>query len=126
MTAHRSVGHVPWYAETGPADGPLVVLVHGTMDRAAGMLALARRLEDRRPDRYCMLRYDRRGYGRSPHDGPFDMAHQVDDLVTLLDGRPAVVFGHSYGGNVALAAADRKSTRLNSSHIPLSRMPSSA
>ena len=32
---------------------------------------------------------------------------QVDDLVALLDGRPAVLFGHSYGGNVALAAADR-------------------
>ena len=33
------------------------------------------------------------------------------------------------GGKAALAAflgADRKSTRLNSSHIPLSRMPSSA
>ena len=55
-----------------------------------------------------MLRYDRRGYGRStPHDGPFGIDEQVADLVALLDGRPAVVFGHSYGGNVALALADR-------------------
>lgn len=107
MTAHRSDGHVPWYTESGPADGPLVVFVHGTMDRAAGMLAMARRLDDRRPDRYCILRYDRRGYGRSPHEGPFDMAHQVADLVTLLDGRRAVLIGHSYGGNVALATATR-------------------
>ena len=30
------------------------------------------------------------------------------------------------GGKVAVVAGDRKSTRLNSSHIPLSRMPSSA
>ena len=29
-------------------------------------------------------------------------------------------------GLMGLAATDRKSTRLNSSHIPLSRMPSSA
>ena len=29
-------------------------------------------------------------------------------------------------GDVAAAKRDRKSTRLNSSHIPLSRMPSSA
>ena len=29
-------------------------------------------------------------------------------------------------GDFAIAAIDRKSTRLNSSHIPLSRMPSSA
>jgi pimeloyl-ACP methyl ester carboxylesterase len=31
----------------------------------------------------------------------------VDDLDDLLAGREAVVFGHSYGGNVALAAAQR-------------------
>ena len=30
------------------------------------------------------------------------------------------------GANDILARVDRKSTRLNSSHIPLSRMPSSA
>ena len=35
------------------------------------------------------------------------MDAQVADLVDVLAGRPAVVFGHSYGGNVALAAADR-------------------
>ena len=29
-------------------------------------------------------------------------------------------------GNVTIEVVDRKSTRLNSSHIPLSRMPSSA
>ena len=32
------------------------------------------------------------------------MDGQVADLVDVLAGRPAVVFGHSYGGNVALAA----------------------
>ena len=30
------------------------------------------------------------------------------------------------GGSISVAGQDRKSTRLNSSHIPLSRMPSSA
>ena len=30
------------------------------------------------------------------------------------------------GQTISITAADRKSTRLNSSHIPLSRMPSSA
>lgn len=107
MTVHRSSGHVPWHAESGPEDGPLVVLVHGTMDRAAGMLQLSRRLEDATAGRYRILRYDRRGYGRSPHDGPFGMSHQVDDLLAVLDGRRAVVFGHSFGGNVALATATR-------------------
>ncbi|CAB4874561.1 unannotated protein [freshwater metagenome] len=88
--------------EAGTVDAPLIVLVHGTMDRATGMLLLSRRLDDR----FRVLRYDRRGYGRSaPHDGPFDMQAQVDDLMALIDDRPAVVVGHSYGGNVALAAA---------------------
>ena len=80
------------------------MLVHGSLDRSAGLLKLSRRLEDR----FRVLRYDRRGYGRStPHGGPFAMGEQVADLVGLLNGRPAVVFGHSYGGNVALALADR-------------------
>ena len=34
--------------------------------------------------------------------------------------------GHVYSRISNPTAADRKSTRLNSSHIPLSRMPSSA
>ncbi len=31
----------------------------------------------------------------------------MDDLVAVIDGRPAVVFGHSFGGDIALAAAER-------------------
>lgn len=93
-----------WSDETGPAGAPLVVLVHGSMDRSAGMLKVARLLDDT-----CrVLRYDRRGYGRSvPHHGPFEMAGQVADLVELLGGRRAVLIGHSFGGNVALATAAR-------------------
>ena len=99
MTARSASGI--WSEEAGDPDAPLIVLVHGSMDRSAGLLKLSRRLDDR----FRVLRYDRRGYGRStPHDGPFGMDGQVDDLVDVLDGRPAVVFGHSYGGNVALAA----------------------
>lgn len=100
-------GHTPWHAESGADAGPLVVLVHGTMDRAAGMLPLARRLDERVGGRLRILRYDRRGYGRSAHLAPFEMEHQVDDLVGLLAGRRAVVVGHSFGGNVALATATR-------------------
>lgn len=95
---------VLWSQETGVDGVPLVALVHGSMDRSAGLLRLSRRLDDEAR----VLRYDRRGYGRSrPHDGPFDMASQVDDLVGLLDGRHAVLVGHSYGGDVALATAAR-------------------
>lgn len=93
-----------WSEEAGAPDAPLIALVHGSLDRSAGLLKLSRRLDDR----FCVLRYDRRGYGRSSaHDGPFGIDGHVADLVTVLDGRPAVVFGHSYGGHVALATAAR-------------------
>jgi pimeloyl-ACP methyl ester carboxylesterase len=97
-----------WSDEAGPAGAPLVVLIHGSMDRSSGMLKLSRVLDGR----YRVCRYDRRGYGRSippngSHPGPFTMDRQVADLVALMAGRPAVLVGHSYGGNVALAAAER-------------------
>jgi pimeloyl-ACP methyl ester carboxylesterase len=98
-----------WSVTTGVASGPEVVLVHGSLDRSAGLLKLSRRLADR-----CRVtRYDRRGYGRSrPHPGPFAIDDQVRDLIVAITSipgvaRPAIVFGHSYGGNVALAAAER-------------------
>lgn len=95
--------------EAGPDGAPLVVLVHGSMDRSAGMLRLSRCLNVGILDvSYRVVRYDRRGYGRStPHPGPFRMSGQVEDLLAVLAERPAVVIGHSYGGNVALATAAR-------------------
>lgn len=95
-----------WSAAAGDRAHPHVVLVHGSLDRSAGLLKLSRRLDHR----FRVTRYDRRGYGRSMGlDGPFDMAAQVADLVgviTVADA-PSVVVGHSYGGNVALATAAR-------------------
>jgi pimeloyl-ACP methyl ester carboxylesterase len=101
---HRPGRMKIWSHETGDADAPLIALVHGTMDRSAGMLRLSRSLDQA----FRVLRYDRRGYGRSvSHPGPFGADQQVSDLVALLGGRRALVFGHSYGGNVALATAAR-------------------
>lgn len=97
-------GLAVWADEAGPPDAPLMVLIHGSMDRSSGMLKLSRVL-----DRQCRVaRYDRRGYGRSLSLGaPFTMDEQVADLVAVLAGRTAVLIGHSYGGNVALATAER-------------------
>lgn len=87
--------------ERGPADGPLVVLIHGTMDRSTSFARVQRSLEDVRT-----VAYDRRGYARSTEAGAAEtVSDHVDDLLTLLDGRAAVLAGHSYGGVVALAAA---------------------
>lgn len=97
-----------WAAASGEPGAPPVVLIHGTLDRSAGLLKLSRRLDGE----FRVVRYDRRGYGRSvEHPGPFDAAGNIDDLVTIIDAmcdRPAVLVGHSYGGNVALGVADRR------------------
>ncbi len=90
--------------ERAPGEGgrlPVVALVHGSMSRSAVMAPVASRL----PDLHVML-YDRRGYHRSREAGvAAGLGQHVDDLLRLLEGRPAVAVGHSYGGLVALAAA---------------------
>jgi pimeloyl-ACP methyl ester carboxylesterase len=97
-----------WSSLAGKPSDPLMVMVHGSMDRSAGLLKLGRRLDSY----FEVLRYDRRGYGRSVEcSGPFTMSDQVDDLARLIAANPsprraALVFGHSYGGNIALALAD--------------------
>jgi pimeloyl-ACP methyl ester carboxylesterase len=92
-----------WIEECGPPDAPLVAVVHGAMDRSDSIARLAELLSGR----YRVVRYDRRGYGRStPHAGPFDIDANVSDLVAVLDGRPAVVVAHSHGSHVALRAAE--------------------
>lgn len=90
-----------WTSEHGT--GPTVVLVHGTMDRSASFGRVTRLLDGLR-----VVRYDRRGYGRSAEAGPPEsFAQQVDDLLAVIGEEPAVVFGHSYGGTIALGAAAR-------------------
>lgn len=103
-----------WSATAGPVGAVHVVLIHGSLDRSAGMLKLSRRLDDT----FRVTRYDRRGYGRSnPHPGPFGMPDQVDDLAAVIDrvegaGDRLVLVGHSYGGNVALAFVERHPGRV--------------
>jgi pimeloyl-ACP methyl ester carboxylesterase len=92
-------------ADGAPGSGDVhpVVLVHGSMDRAASFLKAVRRMPDLE-----LVRYDRRGYGRSVGAGTAaGIDEQVDDLLAVMGGRPAVVVGHSLGGVIALAAAER-------------------
>lgn len=100
-----------WSETAGDAASPLVVVVHGSMDRSAGLLRLSRRLDAT----HCVVRYDRRGYGRSAGVGPpWTVDANVGDLEALLASRsevtrtPAILFGHSFGGDVALGLASRR------------------
>lgn len=89
----------------GGADAlPLVVLVHGSLDRAASFTRVARRLDD-----LHTVAYDRRGYQGSRDALPLNstLDGHIDDLLAVIDGRTSVVVGHSYGGDVALGATLR-------------------
>lgn len=97
--------HVP---DPGPAE-VVVVLVHGTMDRGAGWARVSRELRHRE-----VVRYDRRGYGRSretpvPEGRPAGFEGHLADLEAVIDatagGRPVVAVGHSYGGLLAIGLA---------------------
>jgi pimeloyl-ACP methyl ester carboxylesterase len=97
-----------WAEEVG--EGPLIVLVHGAMDRSSSMMRVRRLLEhDCR-----VLRYDRRGYGRSLATGPAtSLDQQVADLATLLGSRrAAVLVGHSLGSVICLALAERSPAQV--------------
>jgi pimeloyl-ACP methyl ester carboxylesterase len=57
-----------------------------------------------------VVAYDRRGWGSDPEwDGrPVDLDEHAQDLLDIIGDRPATVIGHSWGGNVAVAAAIKR------------------
>jgi pimeloyl-ACP methyl ester carboxylesterase len=111
------------FTESGPEEAPLVVLIHGSLDRSAGMARIARLLQPS----YRVLRFDRRGYGESwNHVGPFTVEGNADDVIGLLSGRQAVLVGHSFGGHIALRVAERLGDQIigvSTYETPLSWMP---
>jgi len=79
--------------------GVPVVLIHG--------FGLDQRMwDDQAPalaERFCVIRYDMRGYGRSslPISGAYSHADDLQDLLGALNARPAHVIGLSNGARVA-------------------------
>ena len=67
LTVPVEGGHL-WADDTG-GDGPVVVLLHAWWEDSSSWLPVLGRL----PSRYRVLRYDVRGYGRSP--GPRGAVH---------------------------------------------------
>lgn len=109
--------------ESGVDSETVVILVHGSLDRASGMAKVASLV-----GKFCrVIRFDRRGYGQHwNHPGPFTVEGNVDDIEFFLRGRSAVVIGHSYGGQVALACATRLGSQVRGISVfetPLSWMP---
>jgi pimeloyl-ACP methyl ester carboxylesterase len=96
-------------------EGPVVVLVHGALDRAGSFARVARRLPE-----WAIVAYDRRGYQSSRRAGVArDLWTHADDLLRIASaygdaGRPVTAVGHSIGGTVVLAAAVRTPAPLAS------------
>lgn len=85
----------------GSAGVPEVVLVHGSLDGASSFGRAVRRLQELR-----VVTYDRRGYRGSRRMRPVGVLEDhVKDLLQLVGQGPAVVIGHSFGGDVAIGAA---------------------
>jgi pimeloyl-ACP methyl ester carboxylesterase len=90
--------------EVGSGDD-LVVFVHGVLGHGRSFDRVAAELESE-----CrMLWYDRRGYSGSAGaaGAPVTIDGHITDLLDVLDGRRAVVVGHSFGGVTAMGAAAR-------------------
>ena len=108
---------------TGGHGGRHVLLIHGALDRAAGMALLARHLAPHADT----TRYDRRGYGsRWDESGSCSIDAHIDDAIRILDGRASWLVGHSLGGDIALGVADRRPDLVRGVTVyetPLSWMP---
>lgn len=92
------------YAE-GPPSGPPLVLLHGGSNRWQSLEPI---MPDLAAD-WHLFAPDLRGHGQSGRvAGGYRLQDYADDIITFLRqqvSEPAVVFGHSLGGMVALLVA---------------------
>jgi pimeloyl-ACP methyl ester carboxylesterase len=97
---------LPFHAlASGPADGPLVLLLHGFPETSRSFRHQVPALA---AAGHRAVAPDLRGYGRSGTRGPYDLATLAADvagLVRALGRERATVIGHDWGGAVAWAAA---------------------
>ncbi|MGH8932727.1 MAG: alpha/beta fold hydrolase [Egibacteraceae bacterium] len=104
MSSIEIAGITLSYQEYGQA-GPAMVILHGGSGRAA----TARPLAERLAKTMRVWAPDLPGHGdTSPTPGEYQLravAWRVAALMERVIGEPAVVYGHSYGGHVAMMLA---------------------
>ena len=86
------------YYETA-GEGENIVLLHdGALDREVWNAQFKKFAEH-----YRVIRYDRRGYGKSPNPhAPYSNADDLYKLFTQLNIEKAIIFGMSSGGGLAI------------------------
>jgi pimeloyl-ACP methyl ester carboxylesterase len=87
----------------GPEDGPPIVLTHGWGANGTEWYYVKKHLADR----FRLIVWDLPGLGlsRKPDDNDYrleKLAHDLDAVLSLCGGRPAVLAGHSIGGMITL------------------------
>jgi pimeloyl-ACP methyl ester carboxylesterase len=101
-------GPVHYVDYGGPADGPLLVLVHGLGGSVANWAAVGPSLA--RTNR--VLAIDLAGFGRTRSDGRTITVHGNQELLhrflTEVAGTPAVLVGNSMGGLISVLQTDAR------------------
>lgn len=99
------------YEQRGPADGPALILLHG--------FPVTSRMWDAQLEglsaKHRVIAPDYRGFGQSPHAGPFTIQSLADDVHAIASALGLTTFvlgGLSMGGYVALAYARRYAENL--------------
>ncbi|WP_019971148.1 alpha/beta fold hydrolase [Mycobacterium sp. 141] len=117
MEQFRRNGLVFDVIDDGPADGAVVVLLHGFPQSNTSWTAVMARLTARG---YRCLAPNQRGYSpgaRPPRRRDYRMAELVDDALALIDASGADrihLVGHDWGAAVGWGVATREPARLAS------------
>lgn len=101
--------------DTGPADGRVVVLLHGFPQDAASFDRVVPRLHAQGLRTLVPLQRGYAASARPPHRWNYRLTDLVDDVIALADAadQPAVdVVGHDWGAVVGWALAARRPERL--------------
>ncbi|WP_032374891.1 alpha/beta fold hydrolase [Rhodococcoides fascians] len=102
--------------DQGPLDGPIVLLLHGSPERAASWSAVMDQLNDAG---FRTIAPDQRGYSpgaRPKRRRDYRVGALVDDIVALIDeiGAPVHVVGHDWGAMIAWVTAGRRPDLVSS------------
>lgn len=107
-------GQPQHYCETGPADAPTIVLLHGISSGAPSWEPLAHNLPG-----FRLLAWDAPGYGKSAvlktdHPTAADYADRLNEWLVALNVNKVMLVGHSLGALVASALVARHGARIAS------------
>ncbi|NEO71016.1 MAG: alpha/beta fold hydrolase [Moorea sp. SIO3H5] len=101
----------------GPADGELILCVHGILEHGAAWEEIARPLAGMG---YRVVAPDQRGHGRSQHVGMggsyqlIDYLGDLDAIAKALTEQPFILVGHSMGAVVAATFASVRPEKVKS------------